>query len=73
MDSFYKDYELKALGFKYIGKEVLVSKRAIFYNHDKIKVNHIKGAVLMLNTDVLANRVAASCYAGILAYLTGLQ
>lgn len=38
MDSFYTDSELQKLGFKYIGKDVKVSKRAIFYNHDQIEI-----------------------------------
>lgn len=38
MDSFYKEDELKDLGFKFVGKNVLVSKRAIIYNHDQIEI-----------------------------------
>jgi acetyltransferase-like isoleucine patch superfamily enzyme len=36
MDSFYKESELKDLGFKHVGKGVLLSKKAVIYNHDKI-------------------------------------
>lgn len=38
MDSFYNEYELKSLGFKFIGKNVKISRRAIFYNYDKIEI-----------------------------------
>lgn len=38
MDSFYSESELNSLGFKYIGKNVKLSRRAIFYNHDKIEI-----------------------------------
>jgi len=38
MDSFYKEEELRGLGFKYIGKNVKVSKHAIIYNHDQIEI-----------------------------------
>lgn len=38
MDSFYKDHEVRKLGFKFIGKDVKVSKRAIFYNHEQIEI-----------------------------------
>jgi acetyltransferase-like isoleucine patch superfamily enzyme len=38
MDSFYTESELKNLGFKHLGKEVKISRRAIFYNTDKISV-----------------------------------
>lgn len=39
MDSFYKDDELKLLGFKHVGRNVKISKRAIFYNYDQIEIH----------------------------------
>lgn len=38
MDSFYKEWELKDLGFKSIGKGVLISKKAVIYNADQIEL-----------------------------------
>jgi acetyltransferase-like isoleucine patch superfamily enzyme len=38
MDSFYSEDELQTLGFKYIGQGVKISKRAIFYEYEKIEV-----------------------------------
>jgi acetyltransferase-like isoleucine patch superfamily enzyme len=38
MDSFYKEHELKDLNFKYVGKNVKISKKAIFYNYDQIEI-----------------------------------
>lgn len=43
MDSFYKDHELKGLGFKHVGKNVLLSKKAVIYNYDKISLgDHVR-------------------------------
>jgi acetyltransferase-like isoleucine patch superfamily enzyme len=38
MDSFYSEAELKDLGFKRIGRNVKLSKRAIIYNYDQIEI-----------------------------------
>lgn len=38
MDSFYREEELKDLGFKRIGKGVKLSKKAVIYNADKIEI-----------------------------------
>lgn len=38
MDSFYRPEELKDLGFKYIGKDVKLSRKAVVYNADKIEI-----------------------------------
>ncbi len=36
MSSFYSDEELKAIGFKEIGKNVIISKKASIYNPEKM-------------------------------------
>ena len=38
MDSFYKEWELKDLGFKSLGKGVLISKKAVIYTADQIEL-----------------------------------
>jgi acetyltransferase-like isoleucine patch superfamily enzyme len=38
MDSFYKQSELEQIGFKYLGKDVKISNRAIIYNPEKIEI-----------------------------------
>lgn len=40
MDSFYSKDELKNLGFKRVGNNVKISRRAIFYNHDLIEIGN---------------------------------
>jgi acetyltransferase-like isoleucine patch superfamily enzyme len=35
---YYKEEELKNLGFKYIGKNVKISDKASIYNHDQIEI-----------------------------------
>lgn len=36
--SYYSDLELENLGFKYIGKNVKISKKACIYGHNNIKI-----------------------------------
>ena len=38
MDSFYKEEELKELGFKHYGKGLKLSRKAVIYNADKIEI-----------------------------------
>jgi acetyltransferase-like isoleucine patch superfamily enzyme len=40
MDSFYRQEELSDLGFKSIGKNVKLSKKAVVYNADKIEIGN---------------------------------
>ena len=40
MDSFYNEQELKEIGFKALGKNVLVSKKASIYSPDKITLGN---------------------------------
>jgi galactoside O-acetyltransferase len=40
MDSFYTELELKALGFKQIGSDVKISRRASFYNISDISIGN---------------------------------
>lgn len=40
MDSFYKAEELLELGFKRIGSNCKISKRAVIYNADKIEIGN---------------------------------
>ncbi len=40
MDSFYKYEELNALGFKSVGSNVLISKKASIYSSDKIELGN---------------------------------
>jgi galactoside O-acetyltransferase len=38
MNSFYSESKLKQLGFKSIGKNVLISKKASFYGINRIQI-----------------------------------
>jgi acetyltransferase-like isoleucine patch superfamily enzyme len=40
MDSFYKEKELKSLGFKSLGTNVKLSKKAVVYNADQIEIGN---------------------------------
>lgn len=40
MDSFYNEFELKEFGFKKIGSNVKISKKASFYNSSKISIGN---------------------------------
>ncbi|MDP0590109.1 MAG: acyltransferase [Candidatus Endonucleobacter bathymodioli] len=38
MNSFYREDELQGLGFKSLGRDVKISKKAIFYEYEKIEI-----------------------------------
>ena len=43
MNSFYSENELKTIGFKKVGKNVLISKHALFYSPENISLkSHIR-------------------------------
>lgn len=43
MTSYYSQNELKKLGFNFVGKDVFISRKASFYNPEKINIgNHVR-------------------------------
>lgn len=66
MDSFYTQEELKKIGFKEIGEEVLISRKASIYSPEKIKIgNHVR----IDDFCILSGNIVIGNYVHIAAYV----
>lgn len=66
MSSFYSEEELKTLGLKKYGKNVLISKKASIYSPDQIEIGdnvRIDDFTLLSGTIVIGNYVHIAAYA----------
>lgn len=65
MNSFYSEDELNNIGFKQVGNNVLISKKASIYSPDKIKIGNnvrIDDFCLLSGNIVIKNNVHISAY-----------
>ncbi len=65
MNSFYTQNELCALGFKKVGKNVLISKKASIYSADKIEIG---SNVRIDDFCILSGKITLGSYIHISAY-----
>ena len=65
MDSFYKNYELNEMGFKKLGENVLISKKASLYSADKISIGD---NVRIDDFCILSGEISIGKYVHIAAY-----
>lgn len=74
-NSFYTQEELKTLGIKAYGKDILISRNAQFYNADKIILgNHIRidDFCILSGKITIKNYVHLAAYTGIFAGNAGV-
>ncbi len=64
MNSFYSRKELLSLGFKKIGKDVLISRKASFYNIEKIEIGN---NVRVDDFSILSGKIKIGSYVNISA------
>lgn len=68
MDGYYSEEELKALGLKSVGKNVLISKKACIYTPSKISIGHdvrIDDFCLLTGNITLGNYIHLAPYVSI--------
>ena len=65
MNSFYSEEELKYLGFKRVGENVLISKKASIYSAEKIEIG---SDVRIDDFCILSGRIILGCNIHISAY-----
>lgn len=68
MDSFYSEEELKYLGFKSFGKNVLVSKKASVYNAERIEIGsnvRLDDFCILSGKIIMGNNIHISAYTGL--------
>jgi len=68
--SFYNDAELQKLGFKSVGKNVLISKKASFYNIGKIQIkDHVRidDFCILSGEIILGSHIHISAYSALYA------
>ncbi len=76
MNSFYSKDELKNIGFKSIGDNVLISKHASIYGSDKICIGNnvrIDDFCILSGNIVLGNNIHIAAYCGLFAGDFGIE
>jgi galactoside O-acetyltransferase len=76
MNSFYTDVELKNMGFKSYGKNVLVSKKASIYGAEHISLGHdvrIDDFCILSGHIEIGNYVHIAAFVGMWAGKTGIK
>lgn len=68
MSSFYSEDELKSIGFKNCGKNVLISRKASIYSPEKIEIGdnvRVDDFALLSGTIIIGNYVHIAAYAAL--------
>ena len=76
MNSFYSDEELRALGFKSVGKNVLISRKASFYGCEKMVIgDHVRidDFCLLSGKITLGSYIHIASYSGLFAGDVGIE
>lgn len=74
--SFYSNEELFNLGFKFVGKNVKVSKKCSIYNHDQISINdnsRIDDFCILSGKISIGKNVHIACYTNIAGGELGVE
>lgn len=76
MNSFYTNEELKSIGFKSIGKNVLISKKCSIYNSKYIEIGNnvrIDDFCILSGKIKLGNYIHISAYTALYGGFTGIE
>lgn len=76
MNSFYSEAELQEMGFKYVGRNVKISKKTSIYGISNISIDdntRIDDFALLSGTIIIGKHVHIAAYTGLFAGSAGIE